>query len=159
MIKLIAEEELPNLSLFICLGRFEDRWAALLESAVFLVEKGVVSRDYPEAVIEREKRYPTGFRIGEGLAVALPHAHVKYTVKPALLAVFLENPLTFNCMGSPSGLVEVYALIFVAVKDLDRSARMLRRLGDLLAEESFSDIVKNKKIGQALELFRSLHSD
>jgi len=102
--------------------------------ASILVQRSYVSSSYSDALVEREKRYPTGLKINEELAIALPHAHVKYTIKPVIFVILLEFPVKFNCMGSLSESLSVDALIIVAVKDLERSAKLLKRIGDLLSK-------------------------
>ncbi len=158
MLEILAEESLPQISLLAGVADFQNRSEALRAVASLLVRKGIVSRSYPQALIDREARYPTGFKIDEDLAVALPHAHVKYTLKPALLGLLLKTPIEFRCMGSPKEVVRVKALVVVAVKDLERSSRLLRRLGDLLARKSFSEAIKRRDVKLLLKLFRFICS-
>lgn len=154
MLKILAEEILPEILLFVGVADFKDRLEALKEVALLLSSKGVVSQSYQQALIEREERYPTGFRVDEDLAISLPHAHVKYTLKPALLGVLLRRPIEFQCMGSPGDTVLVKALIVVAVKDLERSSRLLRGIGDLFASKSFSEAIKRGDVEMILKLFK-----
>jgi len=103
------------------------------KSCLNISEKGYVSPLYPKALIER-KKYPPGLRINDALLTALPHANVMYTIKPMIFMILPKNPVRFNCMGSPNESLHVNILMIVAVKNLDRSTKILREIGDLLAE-------------------------
>jgi len=154
-IHILVEETSQEVSTIIAVADIDDRWALLRRAASILVKKGYVSPAYLEALIEREKRYPTGLRINDTLSVALPHAHVMYTIKPVVFVILLKNPVRFNRMGSPNESVYVNALMIVALKDLDRSAKILRKIGDLLAKDSFSKAVQEGRAELILKFLKS----
>jgi len=156
---ILVEEDSQEASIIVAVTDIKDRWALLRKAASILVKKGYVSPLYPRALIEREKQYPTGLRINDALSVALPHAHVMYTIKPVIFVILLKNPVRFNCMGSPNESLHVNILMIVAVKDLDRSAKILRGIGDLLAERNFSKAVKDGQVELILKFLKSLLFD
>jgi len=159
MFKIISEKELPELVIIIGMANFRHRIEALREISQFLMKRKIVSKDYLRALIEREERYPTGLRISRDLAVALPHAHTRYTLKQALIVALLEHPIEFKCMGSPDKTVTVQAIIIVAVENLERSTKILRRLSDLLSKETFSRAIRMKDSDYLLKLLTSLCSE
>lgn len=152
---ILVEEASQEVSTIIAVADIDDRWALLRRAASILVKKGYVSPAYLEALIEREKRYPTGLRINDTLSVALPHTHVMYTIKPVVFVILLKNPVRFNRMDSPNESVYVNALMIVALKNLDRSAKILRKIGDLLAKDSFSKAVQEGRAELILKFLKS----
>lgn len=142
--KTLFEGRIEEISLLVGTFHFKDAEDALKEISRILLERGFVTEEYPRALIEREKNYPTGLEVPGFINVALPHAHVKYTRRPVLLIALLTEPIKFGRMGSPSEKVEVEAIILLALKDLDESARFLKKLTSLLSNEQFITVIKEK---------------
>ncbi|MDR0620421.1 MAG: PTS sugar transporter subunit IIA [Deltaproteobacteria bacterium] len=69
--------------------------------------RGLVMEGYLEAVLDREKQYPTGLET-KVIKVAVPHAMDKSKViRPAIVVAKLNSPVNFKEMGE--GLVDVPA--------------------------------------------------
>ena len=62
-------------------------------------EKGYVKDGYTQAVIDREKVYPTGLP-GKGVAIAIPHTNNTYVNKPAVGVIVPREPVRFCAMGT-----------------------------------------------------------
>jgi PTS system galactitol-specific IIA component len=65
-----------------------------------LIDKGYTKQSYLQAVLNREKEYPTGLPTN-GVGVAIPHADTKYVLKPGIAVATLKSPVKFNVMGNP----------------------------------------------------------
>ena len=66
----------------------------LLEMAELLKNKGFVKETYGEALLQREKEYPTGLETGE-TNVAIPHVDIKHVNSAAIAVGILEKPIEF----------------------------------------------------------------
>ena len=57
-----------------------------------LFQAGYVRESYLQAVLDRERQFPTGLRTAE-VAVALPHTEKEHVLKPAVAVAILAHPL------------------------------------------------------------------
>ncbi len=88
-----------------------DQVASLLE------EREIVTPTYREALITREKSFPTGLDmefLGKDLPnVAIPHTDIVHNLAEKVVVVRLEKPVTFHNMIAPDKEVEVSLLFFI----------------------------------------------
>ncbi len=62
----------------------KDSTDVISQLADALYKQGYVNADYKQAVLDREKVYPTGLP-SDDICVAVPHTDVKYVKKPAIV--------------------------------------------------------------------------
>lgn len=91
-----------------------------------LLRGGFVRPSFAEAVIERERLYPTGLPTPE--PIALPHADVVHCLRPALAVALLSRPVSFRMMGDPAQAVAVRTVLALSVVDVPQQVRILGRL-------------------------------
>ncbi|NBH80834.1 PTS sugar transporter subunit IIA [Clostridiaceae bacterium] len=78
-----------------------DSCEAVIRTAVErLTENGYTDPQYADAVIERERAYPTGLPTEE-VVTALPHANSSCVKKTGVCVVRLQSPVAFGNMGDP----------------------------------------------------------
>ena len=63
-----------------------------------LFQAGYVRESYLQAVLNRERQFPTVLRTVE-VAVALPHTEKEHVLKPAVAVAILAHPVTFGENG------------------------------------------------------------
>ncbi|RLG49981.1 MAG: hypothetical protein DRO00_09335 [Thermoproteota archaeon] len=151
----VYEEKYGEISVLIGTFQFNSAEEALKRLSDTLFKKGYVSEGYAHALIEREKEYPTGLEVPGYVTVALPHAHIRYTLKPVLLIGLLETPIEFGKMDSPSEKVMAEVIVLLALKDLEKSSALLKRITSLFSREDFVIAVKNKDFVAIREIVRS----
>ena len=151
----VYEEKYGGISVLIGTFQFNNSEEALKILSNILYKKGFVSEGYAYALIEREKEYPTGLEVPGYVTVALPHAHIKYTLKPVLLIALLETPIEFRKMGSPLKKVMAEAIILLALKDLERSSVLLKKITSLFSQEDFVIAIRNKDLSVVREIIGS----
>ncbi|CWK00414.1 PTS system galactose-specific transporter subunit IIB [Streptococcus pneumoniae] len=82
-----------------------------------LEEREIVTLTYREALITREKSFPTGLDmefLGKDLPnVAIPHTDIVHNLAEKVVVVRLEKPVTFHNMIAPGKEVEVSLLFFI----------------------------------------------
>ena len=81
-------------------------------------QKGYVKKEFSDAVIAREKLYPTALPT-EILKVAIPHPMERDSVlKSAIIVTKLKKPINFVLMGSDDELVPVNIVLHLPLTAL-----------------------------------------
>ena len=102
--------------------------------ATLLEEKKVVTDTYRSALIEREKKFPTGLDmdfLGKDLPnVAIPHTDTIHNLTENVVVVRLAKPVTFHNMIAPDKEVEVSLLFFIINNSSSSQTNILAQLMD-----------------------------
>lgn len=100
----------------------------------FLVEEGFVHDTWPQAVIDREKKYPTGLET-VCLSVGIPHTdreHVKHSI---VTVIRPKRPVKFTDMGTGTGEIEAEYVFMLAIKEGEGQLAVLSRLMGIFSNE------------------------
>jgi PTS system galactitol-specific IIA component len=123
--------------------------------ADLLLADGAVKDSYYEAMLTRERAYPTGLPTEE-VKVALPHADVEHVNYSALAVATLARPVTFREMGAPDNELDVEIVLMLANADPDEQVQTLRKLVDLFDEPASLHALKDAQTpAQVIDLLRS----
>lgn len=123
-----------------------------------LIEEGYCRESYIQALIDREKEYPTGLDIN-GVGVAIPHTDVSHVIRSTTAIAILKKPVVFEVMGGDEGEnVDVSVVVAMAIRDaaahLDQVKELLKILQDdnvlrkmmsAKSEEEVIHIIKRKE--------------
>ena len=97
-----------------------------------LHDKGIVNEDFIDAIIEREKNYPTGLDlkpVADDIPnVAIPHTETEYCNSKHIVFVKLNNPISFKNMIAPDQELEVKYLFFIINDGKDSQTNILSEL-------------------------------
>ena len=121
------ESDMLHLELVFINLQARDREEALSFLAQRMAALGVVSPDFPAAVLAREKAFPTGLQMPEA-ALALPHTETRFVLQPALAAAVLAEPVEFIAMGTEMQRLPVRLIFMPAVLHPDDQIQWLYRL-------------------------------
>jgi PTS system galactitol-specific IIA component len=91
-----------------------------------LVQAGYVQPEYVDAVLEREKDFPTGLPT-EPVAVAIPHGSPECVIKSGVAVGVLSNPVAFQEMGTPTNTVDVRLVFVLAIREVESQTEILQR--------------------------------
>jgi PTS system galactitol-specific IIA component len=91
-----------------------------------LRKAGCIKEGFEEAVLEREKQYPTG--LPTPVPIALCHEKAEWVKKTAISIATLGKPVRFNNMGNPNTVVDVDIVFLLAVKDPNNHMKLLKKL-------------------------------
>ena len=80
----------------------KDRFEFFNKMSEILVEKGYVKDTWLDAILTREKNYPTGLQF-EHIAVALPHVDPENLIKPYIAVIKPKEPIVFEGMAGIGG--------------------------------------------------------
>lgn len=98
-----------------------------------LYKDGAVKASYYDAMLAREKLYPTGLPT-ELIKVALPHADVEHVNYSALAVAILAHPVHFCEMGTADQMLDVEIILMLANADPAEQVQTLRRLVEMFDE-------------------------
>lgn len=113
-----------------------------------------VKPGYLEALLTREKKYPTGLHT-LGVEVAIPHADPEWTVTPGMIVSILDQPTDFEPMGGQGDMVKARFVFLLLIPDADTHLHFLQTLAEFIEDEAkLADLGKTKNIAPLLEFFK-----
>jgi len=118
----------------------KDQFAAIEMAAKPLVEQGFVSEGFIEAVMEREKKFPTGLPTSVG--VALPHTEAKFVVNESISILTLEKPVIFAGMGNPKEEVKTEIIFLLAINNPVKQINILQTIITIIQNKNMLKQIK-----------------
>jgi PTS system galactitol-specific IIA component len=144
----LTEEKLVLLDL-----QAEDGDAVIRALGERLTDLGYVKDSFTEAVLAREKAYPTGLPT-QGPKVAIPHADVEHVLRPAIAIAVLRNPVAFGEMGNPDQVVMVKIVCMLAIKESETLGSLLKNLVEMFRDpKTLEQITEASKPSDIVDLF------
>lgn len=99
-----------------------------------LIDEGYTKESYIDALLTREKDFPTGLDI-DGLGVAIPHTDVSHVNKAGIAIGVLKKPVTFIQMGSDDEEIGVKLVFMLAVTDPNAHIDELQRIIEIIQDK------------------------
>lgn len=119
-----------------------------------LIHEDYAKESYIEALIAREKEFPTGLDV-DGIGVAIPHTDVTHVKKPGIAIAVLKNPVDFIQMGSDDDIVKVQLIFMLAVVDPSAHLERLQRiLGIIQDTDILKKLLSVKDKNQIIEIIK-----
>jgi PTS system galactitol-specific IIA component len=118
-------------------------------------EKGYVTDQYYDQVINREKNHPTGLPTLP-FASAVAHADPIGVNCTGITLAILRDPVTFNAMDNPAQELQVSLVFLMAFIKGDQIA-VLRWISNVLGNQSFvKEIAESKNPASAFQIIEPL---
>ncbi|WP_239253624.1 PTS sugar transporter subunit IIA [Listeria ilorinensis] len=124
-----------------------EKETVLAELSDLLYQTEKVKDSYKEAVIERERVFPTGLET-EYIRVAIPHTDSIHVRKPAIAVGILEKPIDFVLMGTSDEQIAVEVIFMLAIEKAEEQLELLQALIQLIQEKDFARSIKKCLNGQ-----------
>lgn len=109
-----------------------DAEQTLRELSGLVVVQGFGAPTLPDAVVARERAFPTG--LPTAVPSAIPHTDPRHVLRPGFAVATLTPPVTFRQMGSPDETVDAELVVLLCVTDgaaqIDALQQVLARLRD-----------------------------
>lgn len=122
-----------------------------------LIKEGYAKDSYIDALLTREKEYPTGLDI-DGFGVAIPHTDVSHVNRAGTAIAVLKSPVTFLQMGTDDEEVSVKLVFMLSVTDPDahidelqkilaviQDTEVLKKLAGAENAQEIIDIIREKE--------------
>ncbi|RPH25222.1 PTS sugar transporter subunit IIA [Buttiauxella warmboldiae] len=115
-------------------------------SSIFfqLKEQGFVQSSFLEAIVAREKTYPTGLPTLP-VAIALPHTDPQHVIRPFISVTRLSQPLAWHEMGNNDNTIYVQFIVLLGFIEHGRHLAALQKLMDCLADEEVLQTLREIK--------------
>ncbi|NCB32290.1 MAG: PTS sugar transporter subunit IIA [Erysipelotrichia bacterium] len=117
------------------------------------VKTGVAKPTYPDALVEREKKYPTALP-AVAFDIAVPHTFKEYINEPAIGIGILKNKVQFQQMGSPEIALEPKLLFMLAITDPNEQIALLKKIMMLIQDEKKLNQIRDA--GSSEEIYELL---
>ncbi|WKY47758.1 PTS sugar transporter subunit IIA [Eubacteriaceae bacterium ES3] len=104
-------------------------------AALPLYELNLVKESFTDAVLEREKSFPTG--LPTEIGVALPHTDSIHVLEEGISILTLKDGVEFQEMGNPKKSVSVDIIFLLAIKNPAKQLGILQKI---------ITIIQNKEI-------------
>ncbi|MGV8906793.1 MAG: PTS sugar transporter subunit IIA [Acetobacterium sp.] len=121
----------------------KNQFAAIEMAAKPLIEQGFVSEGFFEAVMEREKNFPTGLPTSVG--VALPHTEAKFVVNESISILTLEKPVVFAGMGNPKEEVQTEIIFLLAINNPVKQINILQTIITIIQNKKMLEHIKGAR--------------
>lgn len=119
-----------------------------------------VKQGFAEAVLNREREFPTG--LPSEIPVAIPHCDPAYCNHSAIALGLLKNPVAFGEMGSNNHTVLVDIVFLLALNDPNQQVAWLKRLADFFQNtnllKDLRDSTSNIEAAKLLRKHLLVHS-
>jgi PTS system galactitol-specific IIA component len=96
-------------------------------------QAGYVHAGFKDALLERERGYPTG--LPSKTPAAIPHADPQWVITPGIGVALLHHPIEFHQLGAPTQTVAVHLVLLLLVTDPKEQATVLSRVVAMLQRE------------------------
>ena len=124
----------------------DDKEQAIRQLTSMLEAQGYVKETFIDAILEREKVFPTGLPT-EDIQVALPHTDVEHCLKPGMAIGTLKKPVEFIEMGTLDRIVNVSMIFVLTITIPHDQVVWLARLATLFQKPGF--LMYLKQLGDA----------
>jgi PTS system galactitol-specific IIA component len=97
------------------------------------IKAGYAKHGYEQAIIEREKNYPTGLHI-PSIEVAIPHADAEWAIEPSLTIGILDQPVAFESMDGTGGDVFAKLVFMLTIEEPKDHINFLRAFSSVIGQ-------------------------
>ncbi len=123
-----------------------------------LIDEGYCKETYVNALIEREKEFPTGVNMN-GCGIAIPHTDKQHVLKGGVAIGVLKEPVHFYQMGSLDEDVNAKLVFMLAVENPDEHLVFLQRILMVLQDpEVLKKITESKNKEEIIEIIKEKES-
>ncbi len=131
-----------------------NRERVLAKLTQLLVQNGYAQPGYLEAVLARERSFPTGLPT-EPVAVAIPHGTSSYVLRSGVAVGVLAQPIDFQEMGTPDNTLKVKVVFVLAIREAEAQTKVLSQLMELFQKRDLLERISLAQDVQSLvELLR-----
>ncbi len=140
MINLILDEQLVEVNV-----EAQDREEVIRMLSGKMNACDFVEKGFEQAVLAREKQYPTG--LPTKIPVALCHVEAEYVKQTAMAVATLKKPVEFHNMGDPQAVLDVEIVFLLTILDPKQQVFYLRKLMELFKDGTLPSLkaAKTKK--------------
>lgn len=114
-----------------------------------LENNGMVKKGYGQALLKREKEFPTGLPLGK-INIAIPHTDAHLVMEQVIAVIVLKNPVAFKSMEDKEESIPVKIVICLVMSKQDANVKLFPRLLQFFTNEKSIDKILVCKDEEAL---------
>ncbi len=130
----------------------ENKEALLGEMADNLCKNGFVKDTYKNAILARERIFPTGLPT-QPYGIAIPHTDIEHVNAPAISMARFEKPVDFVIMGEKEATIPVRVAFMLAMKEKHTQLDMLQKLMAVLQDADALNFLAAEQDCSAIKTF------
>lgn len=128
------QEFVLNENLVLVNQSVNSREEVLSQLAKLLQENGYVKSSFSDALLKREKEFPTGLQTAS-IGVAIPHTDNDHVIRPAVAIATLTDPIDFQAMASPQEVVPVSIVLMLAIHKPEAQLKILQSVIEMIQDD------------------------
>jgi PTS system galactitol-specific IIA component len=133
----------------------KDKKEALKILSDKLSKKGKVKASFFNAVLDREKKFPTGLKT-KFISFALPHTDSEHVNSEGIAVGLLKKPVKFKSMENPDNNLNVSLIVLLAVKDKSKQVLVLQNLIKMMQnKKTTQNLLRSGNKKELLKLFQN----
>lgn len=121
-----------------------------------LYKNKYVKDTYVQAVLDREKEFPTGLQTTT-VGFAIPHSKAKHVRKSTVAVATLNSPVMFKAMDNPEVDIPVSVVMMLAISDPEMVIDTLTKVISILEYEATIEKIINATAKQEIQEAVSNH--
>lgn len=90
---------------------------------------------YYEALMDREKKYPTGLRLSV-CDIAIPHVTPEHVIHSGMAVVILKSTVKFQCVDDPERIANVRIIFNIALGKEGKQVEVLQQLMGFINDQT-----------------------
>lgn len=118
-------------------------------AAATLLAQGYVRPSFEEALLERERNYPTGLPMEE-INAAIPHADAKHVERSSILVCIMKDDVFFRNMADVEEELPVRIVFVLALADAKKHLSLLQELMTCLQDAKLTRSLLEASDGTAV---------
>lgn len=119
-----------------------------------MILEGCAKPTYVRALIERERKFPTGLDI-QGIGIAIPHTDACHVKQEGIALAVLKDPVAFYQMGEESTQVQVRLIFMLAVWKPNAHLKRLQNILDIIQDVTVLEQLLNaKESGEIIQIIK-----
>ncbi|RHW55308.1 PTS sugar transporter subunit IIA [Lactobacillus bombicola] len=127
-IKIFVNEGTPDISTY---------QAAIKFAGLSMLKANGIYSQFSQACIKREKQFPTGLKLADGVGIAIPHGDSNLVKVSGISFVRLLKPVSFGLMEDAQQQIDCKFLFNLALAKGDEHLTVLRKLMKLFQSKEF----------------------
>lgn len=140
-------------------AEYSDTFEYFKETFEKMYETNSVCEKYLDSIIDREKIFPTGLKIGN-INIAIPHTDHEYSNVEGIVLSTLKSPLTFKRMDDPDKDVKVDIIIHLFFNTGDKKVEVLQKLMTLVQnQEKLKEILACESENEIRDIIKNLFKE
>ncbi|WP_346683779.1 PTS sugar transporter subunit IIA [Anaerostipes butyraticus] len=125
----------------------KDKESAMQALYKTLYQAGKVKESFLKGVMDREKVFPTGLKIGD-FGIAIPHTDPEHVKEAGIAIATLKNPVEFECMDNPDTKIEAGIIFMLALENGHNHVEVISQIVKMFQNQAVLEALQKAETNQ-----------